>query len=453
MKRTAALSRDALIDEAKGRSTADVVWWTVAAAVFLIPLVVDPLGKDPFRIPKELLFRFFAIVVAALLATNWTWKNVAGSGKFLLKSVWSLSLAIAGWTIVTTMTSTNVTLSVDSLITALCSVAFFFGARVAIRRHPSMRSLDVVLPAAIINALLAMSQEFGVWQPFEFPLEFRGHVSTTALLGNPNDAGMYLLAPALACVVATDSCTGIRRTSYLMISALLLGGLIACGTRTVWLAWTLGVLVATIKWTGRRAFVWTAVGVVLALALSSPAMRSRFYEPLVLGVNYGRYDVLFSERLPAFLTAIDMTRDHPFAGVGPGAFKWNYFQYRVRIAEKYPEEWTRGWPAMFRETHNDHLQILSETGLPGYALFVVAAGIFAVRARRTDSLAAIAHGPSVPGQSATGENDQFQTFADRLRLPLAVALIVLMLAQFPLQIAAGRVVLLYFLALCTWRNP
>lgn len=451
MARTETGGARTLVEQQRRWSTADALWWTVAAALFLIPLLMDPLSKDPFRVPKELLFRFFSIVVAALLAVHWTGRKHAGSGgKFASRPLLIVSIAIAGWTLVTVMTSTNLRLSVDSLVTVLCSIAFFFGARVAVKRHPSMRSLVVVLAAAIINALLAMSQAFGWWQPFVFPKEYEGRLSTTALLGNPNDVAMYLLAPSLASIVAANSSKGVRRLAYLMIAAVLLLGLFACGTRSVLMAWTLGVLASAMAWRGRRAVVWIAVGIVLAGALSAPLLRHRLYDPIALGLSYGRYDVLFSERLPAFLAAIEMTRDHPLTGVGPGAYKWNYFQYRIRIAEKYSDRWTIGHPAIFKETHNDHLQILSETGFPGYALFAATIVVLVLRPRKTESATPAAH--LVPGKSGITEDEGFTAFAERLKWPLAMALIALMLTQFPLQIAAARVVLLYFFGLCTWRN-
>jgi len=263
---------------------------------------------------------------------------------------------------------------------------------------------------------------------------------------------MYLLAPALACVVAAGSSTGIRRTSYLIVSALLLGGLVACGTRAALLAWALGLIVAAVKWTGRRGVLLATVALAVGLAVSSSSLLDSFLSPLLEGVRDRRYDVILSERFPAFLSAIEMSQDHPVTGVGPGAFKWNYLKYRVRIAEKYPEQWTKGSPLMFRETHNDHLQILCETGLPGYALFIVATGVLAVGVRGSQPSSAPAHGHSVVAPSTNTDINQFEAFVGRLRLPLAVALVVLMLVQFPLQIAAARVVMLYFFALCTWRN-
>jgi O-antigen ligase len=84
------------------------------------------------------------------------------------------------------------------------------------------------------------------------------------------------------------------------------------------------------------------------------------------------------------------------------------------------------------EVHNDHLQVAAETGLPGYALFLGAIAICAGKRRTIASTA----------ESA---------FARAMRWPLATLIFVLCLAQFPLELAAPRLMLLTIGALClTW---
>jgi O-antigen ligase len=142
--------------------------------------------------------------------------------------------------------------------------------------------------------------------------------------------------------------------------------------------------------------------------------------------------VLFSERLPPFLSALDMFRSHPLLGVGPGTFKYHFMDARMEIDKHYPASWTRGWPMNFGETHNDHLQTAAESGLPGYLLFLAAIGVIGLSARRKRTAAAA---------PATAR------FAHAFRAPLAVTFFVLCLAQFPLQIAAPRLMILTLAAL------
>jgi O-antigen ligase len=44
--------------------------------------------------------------------------------------------------------------------------------------------------------------------------------------------------------------------------------------------------------------------------------------------------------------------------------------YRSAIEERHPD-WIQVTRESFGEAHNDHAQLLAETGIPGYALFIV----------------------------------------------------------------------------------
>jgi small-conductance mechanosensitive channel len=92
----------------------------------------------------------------------------------------------------------------------------------------------------------------------------------------------------------------------------------------------------------------------------------------------------------------------------------------------------------FAETHNDHLQVAAETGLPGYAIFLSALFVLAWPSRRR---AVIASGAAVPPQTVR------RSFAHAFRAPLAAAFFVAALAQFPLQLAAPRLAFITLAAL------
>jgi O-antigen ligase len=128
-----------------------------------------------------------------------------------------------------------------------------------------------------------------------------------------------------------------------------------------------------------------------------------------------------------------MFLERPLVGVGPGGFSARYMDYKLRADEEHPQ-WIREYNASFGETHNDHLQVLAETGFPGYAIFLTALALLASRS--------FLRGPP---------RDERERFGRMFALPATVALGVLALAQFPLQLTAPMVTLIYLSALCfTW---
>lgn len=398
----------------------------VAVGVVVLPLTVVPSGADPYRLPKELLFRAEAIVLLALLILQARVSRVS-LAKWRPEHI--LVAAVVTWTIVVTATSTNRDLSIDSLITVIAAAVIFIATCVALEDR-SLEVVDVLMIACCVNAAITVLQELGIWNPVPAA---EGHYGTIGLMGNANDLGTFLVVPAVAAVVMAVTSIGKRRWTYLGVAVLLASGMIASATRTALIAFVGSLLVLAVV-SMRRA--WMAVGVVLlvvALAVSSPATTiGRSVRELGTAAIQRDYQRLFSERLLPFLAAAEMVRDHPLLGVGPGCFRYHFMAYRVALAAKYPAEWTRGFPMNWGTVHNDHLQVAAETGMIGSLLFLASLGMLARRSS----------GTALTPRAA---------FARTLRWPLVAAIFLVCLAQFPLELAAPRLMFLTLGALCvTW---
>lgn len=405
-------------------------FYVLSAAIITLPLIFDRAVKDSFRLPKELLFNGFSIVFALVLlfvVTGRVRPDVIRS-RFRRRAL-ALTLSIMAWCSASTIASANRFLSTYTLLTIAFSVAIFWGAVIALDAKRTFAVLDIALLAPLINAVVVILQELGVWQPFTFAPGTSGRVTITGLLGNPNDVAMLLVVPAVATVVATATSQGLRRSFYGAAGLVLVAGLVASRTRTALVAYAAGVAVAMVIWARRTWLVWLAIVIVTVVAAMSMSLTlPRGLADLAHYAKERQFQVVFAERLPAFLSAIDMFRDHPITGVGPGNYKWYYMRYRTRLASHYDSAWFQGEPFNFNEAHNDHLQVLAEAGLPGYGLLLVA-------------LFMIARGPQT--SSASG----VVAFANRYRLPLATTMGVTMLAQFPLELAAPRFYFIFFAAL------
>ena len=152
------------------------------------------------------------------------------------------------------------------------------------------------------------------------------------------------------------------------------------------------------------------------------------------------FETFSAARTLPFLTAAEMIRDRPLVGVGPGAFAYNFFDYKLRLQLQHRQLFEHTTEKNFGEVHNDHLQVASEIGLPGYALFLGALTILASATwRRT-----------VPSEET--DDDSRAAFVRLLGLPLAVSMVILALAQFPLELVAPTQVYLWAAAtIVAWR--
>ncbi|HEV7487129.1 MAG TPA: O-antigen ligase family protein [Thermoanaerobaculia bacterium] len=430
------------------REKADRRWcWLAAmtllgAGVVLIPILYTGGALDTFRLPKEMAFRAEAIALAltgvfAATAPHARWRDAL---KTLPRREWFLLGAIALWCIVTTLTSSNRPLSEGSVVTVAAALVIYVATRLI---APTLRIpvLFVIFAGAFANAVVVTLQELRIWNPFVFPPEVTGHGQSVGLLGNPNDVGTLLAGPAIVALVAAVTVRGWQRVLYGVAAVVLFGGVAMSQTRTAMIAFVAGAIVAALLRPWRQALaVAMLLAIFVAVALRpSIGIRGNFSR-LVTAARQRDYPVLFSERVVPFLSAIEMVRANPVTGVGPGCFKYHFMLTRLALEKRYPASWTRGWPMNFGETHNDHLQVAAETGLPGYALLAGAIALLAIPARRRRD-------NPVP---RTAE----QAVAHAIRTPLAATFFVIALAQFPLQIATPRLMFLTLGALAiSWDRP
>jgi O-antigen ligase len=179
-----------------------------------------------------------------------------------------------------------------------------------------------------------------------------------------------------------------------------------------------------------------AIGLILfvcAVALH-PGSRARI-RTMVSYAEGGQLSEMTSFRLPAYTVALAMFRDRPLLGVGPGVFRALYLPYKLRIDAEHPQ-WIRIGHQSFGQVHNDHLQLLAETGLPGYLIFL-AAMVYVARLSFT----------------RRGETSPRARFVTSYAFPSVTALFVLALAHFPLQLTSHVVPAVYLSALCiAWKD-
>lgn len=405
------------------------------AGLAAIPTVVMTGVYDYFRPIKEIVFRAQSILMLFALAVA-----VAYGGSARLRElvraravVIVLGLALI-WSIITTATSTNRLLSAESLVTAVCSVILFIGVWY-ISRSMRLAALLILVPVVIVNSTLIALQRYDVWNPFRFTVVLTESYWSTALIGNPNDVGAYHLFAALILLGVALHRRGWQRLAAAAGFAFAVRAILVSEARAAILALGAAVVVLAARQSWKRATVVAlvlAAGVGIASYVPIPGLTRLTQLPAFISEQ--RWDRLLSNRLSPFLAAYEMFLDRPVTGVGPGVYAYEEMPYRVNVEREYGQRLVPTVGVNFGETHNDHLQLLAETGLPGYLLFLAGLAIVA------------RYGGAGPPSDERGR------FAATIGLPLAAAIFVLCLASFPLQIAVTRHLLLTIAALIVgWR--
>jgi len=156
-------------------------------------------------------------------------------------------------------------------------------------------------------------------------------------------------------------------------------------TRAAWLglvAMAATALAGSLRFRGSRAVMMGAVvAAVLVAALAVSHSASTLSEH-VQSVTNVKTDISNLERLNRWMAGVQIFRAHPLTGVGFGAYKFHYPEYRlIRLATT--ESGAVGG------AHNEYLTILSENGLIGAAaglFFALAFFSLAARALRRHRL-------------------------------------------------------------------
>jgi O-antigen ligase len=427
------------------KSAADVsvpVLAVLFAGVLCIPLVVSVGGEDPFRLPKELALRAEVLALIVALAAGWAFPRLR-LPRLDVRERWvTLAALLCGWTIVCALASTNRLVSVTPAVRVL-EYALLFGATVLAIRPLGGWAAGLIVPAAAINGIVYMLQELELWTPFDTSAVPDKHLTHTAFLGNPNYAGSYLVAPA---IVALALALSQRRYRIAWGAAALLLAAATVSTQTVGAIAALAVamaMVLALRWMSwkKTAAALLAGGLAAgaAFAMSAP-LRARAAR-MADAVKNRDYETLTSSRTMPFLAAANMVADRPLTGVGPGGFAYNFFDYKLRVQERHPSLFGPHGVAgdNYGEVHNDHLQVASELGLPGYLLFAAALALLASATwrRREDG----------------GDDPERAELVRLLALPLVAGFAVLALAQFPLELVAAAQAFLWAAAAVTaWRT-
>jgi len=343
------------------------------------PVILDKMIQPPNGFAEFLFVAWpvkFAIpfVLAAILL------SIPLQGRQFIKGPWFLWLPVA-WLVWQKIAATNSVAPDLTRITlyhfVVVTFAFYMGYA-SLARCPNLKGLWVPLIVAFtymlwtgfeqhnggLEAMRKMIYAQPNWQ--EMPPDYLKRIASNRVFGTmayPNAlaGALLLLLPALTYKLWQMTASW-QRIARAVVVGLFAYGAVAClywsGSKAGWLI-ALGVAaVGCLKLPEIARYRYLIAGIVLIAGLAVFAVRFQAY--FAKGATSASARVIYWQA--AWQTALK----HPLFGTGPGTFQKPFAEIKPPDAE------------MARLVHNDYLEQASDSGFPGFILYLAMMGTFLV---------------------------------------------------------------------------
>lgn len=266
----------------------------------------------------------------------------------------------------------------QAVLRILAAIGFFL-LLAAVLRTDERRTVavNVIIIVCVVIALVGIGQSFigkALWQRGSFgPFVNRNHFAGFLVMGSGLAGGMLIGRSVRRELLAVYASALLVLSAGILLSASR-GGLLALGAELLFLALIALPMILTRGQASRKPR--PARGVVLlqgigALLIGAGAIVGSLFlvgsEGLVrnLSQTAGEMDLTVTgderfSRRDIWQATTEMIGDHPWLGVGLGAFPYAYPRYDRSSGAQRVEQ-----------THNDYLQILADAGLAGGLLLLL----------------------------------------------------------------------------------
>jgi O-antigen ligase len=367
-----------------GDAGAAVAVVALCAVVAGTALAVDTQAAAAFDAPKRLIALIGTAVAASAAFAFRRPETPAGTpwreGPRLRRLALWLAAAALALALVSALVSPRRALALDTMRTVgVLALLIPLGAsRVFPKGRTSLPA--VFLAACAANAAIAILEARGIYSPFQLETS-GGRQETGAFAGN---VGYLAIALALASVVALGILVAARRPAPKVLcgAALIVfaAGLLVNQNVTALMAALTGAAVLLVLRFHKRAALpmGAAVAAVAIGVFAYGPLRHRAQE-LSRAVATNNWDAVVSFRGGPWAAALEMTRDRPLLGFGPGTFAAEYVPHRLAAEIRARRRFVSPLlTSSYAEAHSDYLQVASDAGVPAALLAIGAAGCLLV---------------------------------------------------------------------------
>jgi O-antigen ligase len=244
-------------------------------------------------------------------------------------------------------------------------ILYWLITRLFIDKDKYERLLMVIVFSLAVSCLIGLATSVAGTNPFSIYQDPTLVRITGATGMDPNTFATTLLLPLILAATAALTHRGAGfRWGYLAATVLLLAGIIVTYSRSAFLVLAMMAAIGAVTWRRhitRTQWIIIGIGLMIVLILQSEEIFERVTS---LGQMFSDKQEDFSlwRRQNYLRVGLNIFKDHPFLGGGPGNFPVLHAH-----PDYQPHSILVGVP---RQPHNTYLQVISETGLVGLVFFI-----------------------------------------------------------------------------------
>ena len=335
---------------------------TISRYSLYVLLIFTPLAAGSVQgwaisvIHMVTLIAMTAFLLEKSLKWNWEW----------IKTPLDIPiLCLLVFCILSSFFSMNRYTSLWSFILLLNYIMIYFLIIQTLNTRAHLRHMTgVIIFVAAFLAIFGIVKKFGAnpfpWWNYDIRLSPDMAMSSSTY-GNPNHfAGFLAMAIPFIIGVFFTGINGRKLLLSILLALIMMMALIFSLSRGGWvstavgLAYMIAALLVNQYLKGKTMILVVLVGLFF---LAFIALSNRPVINELLTIKQASKDASFQSRVQVWHKTLDMIRDHPWLGTGPGTFSTMFTQYQPP-----------GFTSRFFMTHNDYLHFISETGIPLIAI-------------------------------------------------------------------------------------
>jgi O-antigen ligase len=345
--------------------------------VLVVPLLFSPTAKDAFRLPKSMAAGWLALASLGFFALE-----VRNAGTIRWSDLWSrpavrivlpiLALATASFAFTAHPLHAR-----EGLADLWIGAAALVGWSLALEPRRLERLLLGLLVPATLLAALGIVQYHGIYRPFGFSgTSYDPRLAVTSLVGNPGDLGAFLVLPCLIAQQTVFLRRGRMRVLAAVALAVCLYAMVLTQTLAALIALAVGSALLWAFLLPRRQVLLLFGGsaaLVLVLALAVAPLRERIAAKAA-EARAGNWNSVLTGRLDGWNAALWMIREHPWTGVGQGAYRPEFVPAMNELLDQGYQMYPQHVQPVFANAHNEYLEAVADWGL--LAIAVLAWGLW-----------------------------------------------------------------------------